>query len=59
MFLVMFVWFMVFCDFYTDCTIGFFCLFAVVSGLCLALTAHEPTTSLHGTAPPPVPFALD
>ena len=37
----------------TDCVIGFFCLFSVVSGLCLAQTAHEPTTSLHGTAPPP------
>ena len=48
---------MAFCFFlllsHTDCAIGFFCLFVVVSGLCLALTAHEPTTSLYVTAPPP------
>ena len=33
----------------TDCVSGFFCLFSVVFGLCLALTVHEPNTSLHVT----------
>ena len=41
---------------HTDCVIGFFCLFAVVSGLCLALTVHDPNTSSHVPASPPSHF---